>query len=155
MILNDSAEKLFDCSLIDEIQPDNEFPVWKKTDPFGREYYGVSHFRGLDKSIETGSDLSWMEWDGNEVNIDSSNTADPMLIFRKTVGIIKSWQAQFADKYPNERFAILASFDDGSDLVEDSDPYIGFTLRFWKIRDGQGFDVNTESSQPLIKWISE
>ena len=66
---------------------------------------------------------------------------------------MKSWNAQLTTNYPNERFVIFASFDDGSELIEDSDPYIGFTLRFWKIREGQGFNENTDSEQPLLKMI--
>lgn len=153
MILNESAKQIFDSSLIDEIPPVDEYPIWKKTDPYGRTYYGVSNFCGVDSNIEKDSDLSLLEWDGNEVNVDSSNRDDSLMLFQKTVGIMKSWNAQLTTNYPNERFVIFASFDDGSELIEDSDPYIGFTLRFWKIREGQGFNENTDSEQPLLKMI--
>ena len=154
MILNDSAKQLFDPSLIDEIPPVDEYPIWKKTDPYGRIYYGVSNFWGMDFNIEKDCDLLWLEWDGNEVHVDSSNSDDILMLFRKTVGIMKSWYAQLIKNFPNEHFVIFASFDDGSELVEGSDPLIGFTLRFWKIREGQGFNENTDSDQPLLKIIT-
>lgn len=154
MILNESAKQIFDSSLIDEISPVDEYPIWEKTDPYGRTYYGVSNFWGVDSYIEKDCDLSWLEWDGNEVNVDSANSDDLFMLFQKTVGIMKSWKSQLTTNYPNERFVIFASFDDGNELIEDSDPYIGFTLRFWKIREGQGFiNENTDSEQPLLKII--
>lgn len=69
MILNMSAQKKFDCSIIDSIPLIQKYPIWKKKDPFGREYYGVSNFWGMDANIKEDSDLSWLEWDGNEINI--------------------------------------------------------------------------------------
>ncbi len=153
LILNESAKQLFDPSHIDEIPPVDEYPIWEKTDPYGRTYYGVSNFWGVDSNIEKDCDLSWLEWDGNEVNVDSDSRDDLLMLFQKTVGIMKSWKAQLTADYPDERFVIFASFDDGSELIEGSDPYIGFTLRFWKIREGQGFHENTDSEQPLLKMI--
>ena len=153
MILNESAKKEFDSSLIEEIPPLDAYPIWTKTDPYGRTYYGVSHFWGADANIEKGSDLSWLEWDGNEVHVDSSDPDNIMVLFRKTVGIMKSWQAQLTKDFPNERFVVFATFDDGSALIEESDPYIGFTLRFWKIREGQGLPEDADSDQPLLKII--
>lgn len=50
MILNMSAQKKFDCSIIDSIPLIQKYPIWKKKDPFGREYYGVSNFWGMDAS---------------------------------------------------------------------------------------------------------
>ena len=154
MVLNNSAKLLFDPSLVDEIPTVDEYPIWKKTDPYGRTYYGVSNFWGMDSNIEKDCDLSWLEWDGNEVNVDSSNSDDILMLFRKTVGIMKSWHDQLIKDFPSEHFVIFASFDDGSELDEESDPLIGFTLRFWKIRKGQGFNENTDSDQPLLKIIT-
>ena len=154
MILNDIAKQLFDSFLIDEIPPIDEYPIWKKTDPYGRTYYGVSNFCGEDSSIKKDCDLSWLEWDMNEVIVDSSSSDDIRMVFRKAVGIMKSWHAQMITDFPEERFVIFASFDDGSELVGGSDPLIGFTLRFWKIREGQGFNENIDSDKPLLKIIT-
>lgn len=142
MTLNKSAQEFFDGTLIESIAPDDAFPIWKKTDPFGRAYYGVSHFWSLDDSIEKNCDLSWLEWDGNEINIDSEISNDRTQLFIKTVGIMKSWQLQLETQFPEKRFVIFASYDDGSELIKESDLYFGFTLRFWSIREGQGPDEN-------------
>jgi hypothetical protein len=53
--------------------------------------------------------------------------------------------------YPEDRFTIFASFDDGS-CMEENDRIPSFTLRFWKKRDGQGPDENTDYDQPVIRW---
>ena len=152
MILNMSAQKKFDCSIIDSIPLIQKYPIWKKKDPFGREYYGVSNFWGMDANIKEDSDLSWMEWDGNEINIDSKVGNEIMPLFRETVGIMKSWQEQLQDYYPNDRFVILASFDDGNHMKED-EAYQTFTLRFWKTRAGQGPEDDTEYNEPVLKLI--
>lgn len=151
MIFNEPAKKLFDCTAIDDISPDNEYNVWGKTDSYGRDYYGVANFWNADNNIKEDCDLSWLEWDGNEVNIDNEISDDISSLFRKTVGIIKSWELQLKELCPEGQFAILASYDDGSDLIEESDPYFGFTLRFWKIREGQGPDISVEEqTQPVM-----
>ena len=159
MIFNELAKKLFDCTAIDDILPDNEYIVWQKTDLYGRDYYGVGNFWGIvrkDEDIEENCDLSWLEWDGNEVNIDNEICDDISSLFRKTVGIIKSWELQLKELCPEGQFAILASYDDGSDLIEESDTYFGFTLRFWKIREGQGPDIRIEEqNQPLIMLVTK
>ena len=90
-----------------------------------------------------------MGWD--EVNIDNEISEDISFLFRKTVGIIKSRELQLQELCHGGQFAILASYDDGSALIEDSAPYFGFTLRFWKIREGQGPDINPEEqNQPVM-----
>jgi hypothetical protein len=151
MIINELAKNLFDCSSIDDISPDNEYNVWGKTDSYGRDYYGVANFWNADNNIKEDCDLSWLEWDGNEVNIDNEICDDISSLFRKTVGIIKSWELQLKELCPEGKFAILASYDDGSDLIEESDPYFGFTLRFWKVREGQGPDIRIEEhNQPVM-----
>lgn len=151
MIFNEPAKNLFDCSSIDDISPDNEYNVWGKTDSYGRDYYGVANFWNVDNNIKEDCDLSWLEWDGNEVNIDNEISENISFLFRKTVGIIKSWELQLKELCPEGQFVILASYDDGSDLIEESDPYFGFTLRFWKIREGQGPDISIEEqNQPVM-----
>lgn len=155
VILNKSAEVLFGAISTEEIPPDNEYPIWQKTDSFGRTYFGVSDFWNLDQTIPKDTDLSWLEWDRNEIRIDTPHMEKITEIYLKTVGIIKSWRAQLEQNYPNERFVILASFDDGSELAEGSDFSLSFTLRFWKIREGFGSDESLTSSQPIIMEICE
>lgn len=147
--LNPGAEREFDLALINDITPVDSFPIWKKEDPYGREYYGVANFCGLDRLIKVDTDLSWLEWDGNEIYLSGK---DKDLLFKRAVGIIKSWRSQLTCSYPDEHFAILASYDDGSLLAEECEKESSFTLRFWKKRDGQGLDENTAFDQPVIIW---
>ena len=68
MILNESAKLLFGSLAIDEIPLVNDYPIYKKTAPCGRTYYGA--YWGVDSDIEKNCDLSWLEWDRNEVNVE-------------------------------------------------------------------------------------
>jgi len=36
--------------------------------------------------------------------------------------------------------------------MEENDRIPSFTLRFWKKRDGQDPDENTDYDQPVIRW---
>ena len=71
---------------------------------------------------------------------------------KKAIGIIKGWIDQLVENYPDDRFVVFASFDDGSSMVEECEREMSFTLRFWKKRDGQGHDENMECNQPIIRW---
>lgn len=147
--LNELSKKEFDTALIDETAPDTGYPIWTKTDSFGRAYFGVGNFCGLDKSIHEDTDLSWLEWDGNEVYISND---DKMLLFKKAIGIMKGWRDQLVEDYPDDRFVVFASFDDGSAMAAECERTMSFTLRFWKKRDGQGLDDNMKYNQPVIRW---
>ena len=147
--LNELSKKEFDPDLINEITPDTGYSIWTKKDPFGRAYFGVGNFCGMDRSINEDTDLSWLEWDGNEVNISNN---DKMLLFEKTIGIMKGWIDQLVESYPDDSFVVFASFDDGNALVEECERNMSFTLRFWKKREGSGLDENMEYNQPVIRW---
>ncbi len=156
---NQLAQNIFDFSGTEDFPPIDEYPIRKKPDPFGRSYFGVCHFCDMDIHIEKDCDLSWLEWDGNEVYLSGN---DKEALFRKAIGIFKSWQAQLQSQFPEDQFAMLASFDDGSLLFEpesesdhQSDLHQSFTLRFWKIREGQGPDERMDSDQPVITWVSD
>ncbi|MEN6420269.1 MAG: hypothetical protein ABFC73_15240 [Clostridiaceae bacterium] len=153
MILNESAKALFGAVSTEDAPLDNAYPVWVKTDACGRTYYGVSDFWNLDHSIPEDADLSWLEWDGNETRIDTPFRENIDELYLKTIGIFKSWREQLERNYLHERFVILASFDDGSELAEASDFSLSFTLRFWKVREGSGPDENLTSLQPIIMEI--
>lgn len=159
MFFNKYAKEMFDHSMISDIPPVNTFPIWKKTDPYGRDYYGVSHFWSMDTYIEKNCDLSWLEWDGNEVYIADDAHDNALGIFVEAIGIMKAWQTQIQEQFPDDRFMILASFDDGQEMVEcNCDRIQSFTLRFWKIREGQGLDETIDINnydQPVITWISK
>lgn len=145
--LNESAKKEFDEALIEEVSPDTGYPIWMKKDPFGRKYFGVGDFCGLERRIKEDTDLSWLEWDGNEVHFSGK---DKTLLFKQALGIMKGWKAQLVESFPEDRFVIFASFDDGKNLVEGCERSVSFTLRFWKVREGQGPAENTASDQPVM-----
>ena len=65
-VFNKNAKTLFDESIVDEIRPIDRYPIWEKTDPYGRKYYGVANFCGVGGPASEDDDLSWLEWDGNE-----------------------------------------------------------------------------------------
>jgi len=52
--------KEFDCSGINDFVPDHSYPVWTKKDQFGRVFFGVGNFCGIDGAINEDTDLSWM-----------------------------------------------------------------------------------------------
>ena len=131
----------------------DDYLIWRNTDAFGRTYFGVSGFWSLNQSIPENADLSWLEWDGNEIRVDTPHKENIKEIYLRTIGIMKSWRAQLERNYPNEQFIILASFDDGSELTDASDFSFSFTLRFWKVREGYGPDASMTSSQPIIMEI--
>ena len=147
MIFNESAQKLFGELNTDGISPISGYDIERKKDQFGRVYYSVP--RGCFR-IKEDSDLSWDEWDGNEVYVSDG---DLTVMFEKTVGIMKSWMTQMKEKFPDEHFVVFASYDDGSQMAPELKPVGSFTLRFWKIREGQGLDENADFDQPVIRMI--
>ncbi len=149
--LNELSKKEFDTALIDKTAPDTGYPIWMKRDAFGREYFGVGNFCGLERTIKGNTDLSWLEWDGNEVFVSGT---DKVLLFKKAIGIMKGWIDQLTEEFPDDRFVVFASFDDGSAMVEECEISMSFTLRFWKKREGQGLDENTNFNQPVIMWCN-
>ncbi len=146
--LNSSAKELFDTSLIDDIEPDLSYPVRMMKDPFGRVFFGVGNFCGTDM-IKEDTDLSWMEWDGNEVYLDGE---DRQLLFEKAIAIMKGWKDLLIKGFPEDRFVIFASYDNGECMDEEDLAVPSFTLRLWKKRDGQGLDENADFDQPVIRW---
>lgn len=147
MIFNESAQKLFGELNTDGISPISGYDIERKKDQFGRVYYSVP--RGCFR-IKEDSDLSWDEWDGNEVYVSDG---DLTVMFEKTVGIMKSWMTQMKEKFPDEHFVVFASYDDGSQMAPELKPVGSFTLRFWKIREGQGLDEKADFDQPVIRMI--
>jgi hypothetical protein len=48
----------------------------------------------MNGSINEDTDLSWLEWDGNEVYISDN---DKTVLFKKAIGIIKGWIYQLVE----------------------------------------------------------
>ena len=125
---------------IDDVAVKNAHPIWKKQDHAGRPYWGVSDFWNLDQNRPTSSeDLSQLEWDGNEVTLDAYAEDQIPGILKDSIGIIKAWMLQLEHEEPNMPFLILASYDDGAELVNRenfSDRCCSITFRFWASRGG-------------------
>ena len=125
---------------MDSVDADISFPIWKKHDPAGKPYWGISHFWGLDKNgIPAGQDLSQLEWDGNEVFLDAHSKAEIAGILNEGIGIIKAWRQHLERSCPETAFCILATYDNGDKLINKEDFPDGacsLTLRFWAVRDG-------------------
>ena len=59
MILNTSAQKEFDVSLIDTIVPDDSYPIRKETHPRGRIVFMSGD---SSRNISDDTDLSWLKY---------------------------------------------------------------------------------------------
>lgn len=142
---------------MDPIDTDDSFPIWQKSDRKGRLYWGITDFWELDKrGVPENADLSQLEWDGNEVFLDTYSKAEIARILTKGIGIMKAWKQHLEQRCPETVFLILASYDNGDALVNRADYPDGFyslTLRFWAVRNGNaivnltGFD---EWEQPAL-----
>ena len=124
---------------INDIPANDAYPIWKKQDQADRPYWGVADFWHLDRNgVSASEDLSQLEWDGNEVNLDVYAEDQIAVILREAIGIIKSWTLQLEHDEPDMPFLILASYDDGAELVNKEDFPVDFysiTFRFWAVRD--------------------
>ena len=133
---------------VDDISADNAYPIWKKRDQAGRPYWGVSDFWHLDQNgVSASEDLSRLEWDGNEVHLDAYVEDQIPGILIESIGIIKAWMQQLEHEEPDMLFLILASYDDGGELVNREDFPDGcyaITFRFWAAR-GENTVVNLAS----------
>ena len=123
---------------VDDVPVKNAYPIWKKHDPAGRPYWGVSDFWHLDQNgVPSSEDLPQLEWDGNEVHLDACSEGQISGILRKSIGIIKAWERQLEREEPDMPFLILANYDDGAELVNKADFPNGcysITFRFWAPR---------------------
>ena len=126
---------------VDAVNTNNSYPIWKKHDQAGRPYWGVSDFWNLDQNgVSESEDLSRLKWDGNEVHLDAYAEDQIPEILRESIGIIKAWMVQLEHEEPDVPFLILASYDDGAELVNREDFPDGcysITFRFWAPRDGE------------------
>ena len=124
----------------DDVPAMDAYPIWKKRDQAGRPYWGVSDFWHLDQNgVPASEDLSQLGWDGNEVHLDTNAEDQIPGILKEAIGIIKAWMRQLEQEEPNTPFLILASYDDGEELVNKEDFPDGcysIAFRFWVPRGG-------------------
>ena len=125
---------------VNDVPAKNSYPIWKKQDQAGKPYWGVSDFWHLDQNgVSAAENLSQLEWDGNEVHLNAYAEDQIPGILRESIGIIKAWMLQLEHDEPDMPFLILASYDDGAELVNREDFPDGcysITFRFWAVRGG-------------------
>ena len=123
------------------VAPVNQYPIWQKRDRVGRPYWGVSHFWSMDSAgVDGERKLAQLEWDGNEVYLDAHTSAEIPKILQNAIGILKSWKRTLEQDYPAIPFLMLATFDNGKELVNSGDYPEGFfsiTFRFWAPRNDE------------------
>ncbi len=110
MVFNNQAKEKFSEINISDIKINDDYPIWKKHDDFGRAYYGISNFGNMDENISADTDLSLLEWDGNEINISFENIGLIEQKYVEAIGIIKSWKAQLK-RFTDSKFRICLSYD--------------------------------------------
>lgn len=159
MILNPAMKKLlceYDVGEIENIPCNDAWPVWRKEDTVGRPYWGTGSFCGMDRiPICADRNLSWLEWDGNEVHLGGYMPEEITGVLRQALGILGYWRKELRIKYPDVSFYLFASFDDGRELdVEEGElPAQAVTLRFWADRgDADVLNLHTfhEWDQPAM-----
>ena len=159
MKLNNSMRALLAAHFVsvnDPIPENSAYPIWCKTDATGRTYWGTSSFCGLDKQpLPLDTDLSQLEWDGNEVHLDARSNAEIVNILRQALGIVFFWRRQLETKYPQIPFCIFASYDNGDMLIleEGELPTQSVALRFWADRGSESvmnFENFESWDQPAI-----
>lgn len=156
---NLSMKSLLEKYLIDStdcISPDNAYPIWHKTDATGRVYWGVASFCGMDQCpICADQDLSQLEWDGNEVYLDTYSDEDVADMLKKAIGVLLFWKSELKNRYADTSFYLFASYDNGDMLIldEGETPVKSITLRFWADR-GENTFINLSDfdnwKQPAI-----
>ena len=95
MKLNQAMQQLFrqySLNPDDSFPVCSEYPIWCKTDAAGRPYWGTGTFCGMDrKRLQPNANLSYLEWDGNEVNLSGETMEDTASLLPQMMGILTFW----------------------------------------------------------------
>lgn len=138
MKLNKQMEQLFYQHSLDPYAaypPCTAYPIWAKTDPSDRPYWGTGSFWGMDRQpIPPDANLSYLEWDGNEVHLSADRAGDTGALLLQMMGILAGWQKEMAEKHPTTPFYIVASYDDGKGMADTEEGIPSVTMRFWADR---------------------
>ena len=131
------------------------FRIWKKADLSGRPFWGVLNFCGIDTSaVSADRQLGWLEWDGNEVYLNTADAAEIPTLLKRAAGIMKYWKKQLERDYPETPFVIFASYGDNLEFIEDGDDeeyYVN--MRFFALRNSDtllDFDGMENNAQPVM-----
>ena len=133
--INDQMKDLLQDIRFDDVPALNGFPIWEKKDQIGRIYWGTSHFWNLDRNgVLPTQDLSELEWDGNETNLEVDSRDEVPAMLRKTLGIVKAWKEHLEVNYGGRSFYILASYCDNTDEERKEEFFAVTTMRLWAER---------------------
>ena len=149
MLANSSMKKILEHISIDHIKFQENYTIWKKINQNGQPYWGVGEFCGLAVAANNGDrDLTELEWDGNEINIDDFDDILSGVVCG--IGIAFAWKIQMERDYADTVFDIILSVDVGD---EDVSPSV--TLRFWAVREAMHYVFPSLSalqkfSQPVL-----
>ncbi|MDD4096639.1 MAG: hypothetical protein PHP22_10415 [Oscillospiraceae bacterium] len=105
---------------MDRISPSNGHPITRHQNETGEPLWIVSNtgFSLNGCKPFTGTELTDLEWDENEVTIDGSDRVEELL--KETLGILKQWKHQMETDFPLDKFDIILSIDYGDEDVEPS-----------------------------------
>ena len=148
MRINKSMSALLQGVQVENIAPNYAYPIWQKWDEAGRPYWGVAHFWHMDRhGISQDQDLSILEWDGNEVYLESRSEEDVQEMLKATIAILKAWKAILERDYSHVPFYLLASYCDNQEERERGEAAAfdaSATFRFWAPR-GQDAVVDLDN----------
>lgn len=161
MDFNRKMEALLKQISLNDLPSVVSLPIWEKKNNIGESYWGVSNFCGCVGKKPTcihGKNLSDLEWDGNEINInrwevkeDIKDTTYIILdVLSEALTLVLDWTLQLEKGYANINFDIVLNVDEGN---EDILPSV--TVRFYAVRDYYHYISsdfkNLESiSQPIL-----
>ena len=97
----------------------------------------------------TGEELTQLEWDCNELYINSSE--DNIVLIQTGLATVKTIKANLKTRNPSQAFDIVMSFDEG----ENCGVYPSITIRFYTIRNNTAFishdEINLDGfNQPVL-----
>jgi len=128
-------------------------------DPQDRPYWLMGSLVGKESLPVSGTtNLSWLEWDHNEVYLSLQEAGSIDALLKCMLGILRFWETEMKRNAPDVSFCMMASYDYGEPDEEDGvEPSV--TLRFWADR-GDPSVADTENlehyAQPvLVQYVSK
>lgn len=161
MDFNRKMETLLKQISLNDLPSVVSLPIWEKKNNIGESFWGVSNFCGCIGKKPTsiqGKNLTDLEWDGNEINInrwelkeDNKDRTYILLdVLSEALSLVLDWKLQLEKGYASINFDIVLSVSEGDEEILPS-----VTVRFYAVRDYYHYissDIkNLESnSQPIL-----
>lgn len=149
MKLNKSMEALL--SQIDStisVCINTDYTITEYQESAGRSYWLVGNRNSTKHLAVTAStNLSWLEWDLNEVYLTTDETGTINKLLEQMLAILRFWEQEMKRRFPDVSFYAMASFDCGEPEEEDG-PASSVTLRFWADRG----DMTVADTQHLERY---